>query len=49
MGFNVAGNIPPALTGAAGFWLGNSVSLALVAAALYWYMRHVQSVREAEG
>ena len=49
MGFNVPGNIPTVLTGAAGFWLGNSVSLALVAAALFWYMRHVQSLREAEG
>jgi multidrug resistance protein, MATE family len=28
--------------GAAGFWLGNSCSLGLVAAGLLWYLRIVQ-------
>ena len=34
LGFDVAGGTPAMLTGAAGFWLGNSISLALVAVAL---------------
>lgn len=33
---------PVSTRGAAGFWLGNSVSLALVAAGLLWYLRTVQ-------
>jgi MATE family multidrug resistance protein len=49
LGFDVLGNTPDALHGAAGFWLGNSVSLGLVAAALVWYMRRVQRICEAEG
>lgn len=49
LGFDVLGNTPDALRGAAGFWLGNSISLGLVAAALYWYLRRVQGLREAEG
>jgi MATE family multidrug resistance protein len=49
LGFDVLGNTPDALRGAAGFWLGNSISLGLVAAALYWYLRRVQRIREAEG
>jgi MATE family multidrug resistance protein len=49
LGFDVFGNTPAALRGAAGFWLGNSISLGLVAAALYWYLRRVQGLREAEG
>ena len=49
LGFDILGNTPDALRGAAGFWLGNSVSLGLVAAALVWYMRRVQRIREAEG
>ena len=49
LGFDILGNTPDALLGAAGFWLGNSVSLGLVAAALVWYMRRVQRIREAEG
>ena len=49
LGFDVLGNTPDALRGAAGFWLGNSVSLGLVAAALVWYLRRVQRIREAEG
>lgn len=48
MGFNVAGNTPAFLQGAAGFWLGNSLSLALVGIALVWYLRHIQRVMEAE-
>jgi multidrug resistance protein, MATE family len=49
LGFDVLGNTPDPLRGAAGFWLGNSVSLGLVAAALVWYMRRVQRIRESEG
>lgn len=48
MGFDVLGDTPAMLTGAAGFWLGNSISLALVAVALVWYLRHIQRLREAE-
>jgi MATE family multidrug resistance protein len=48
MGFNVIGNTPDFLQGAAGFWLGNSLSLALVGAALVWYLRRVQRIIEAE-
>ncbi|WP_151637048.1 MATE family efflux transporter [Noviherbaspirillum aerium] len=42
LGLNPFGISPPALQGAAGFWLGNSASLALVAAGLLWYLRIVQ-------
>lgn len=48
MGFNVLGNTPEFLQGAAGFWLGNSLSLALVGAALVWYLRRIQRVIESE-
>lgn len=48
MGFDMLGGTPAMLTGAAGFWLGNSISLALVAVALVWYLRRVQRQREAE-
>lgn len=48
LGFNVLGNTPAPLLGAAGFWLANSLSLALVAAALFWYLRRVQHLREAD-
>ena len=48
MGFNVLGNTPEFLQGAAGFWLGNSLSLALVGAALIWYLRRIQRVIELE-
>jgi len=42
LGLNPFGFSPTILRGAAGFWLGNSVSLALVALALLWYLRVVQ-------
>jgi len=42
LGLNPFGVSPPALQGAAGFWMGNSSSLALVAAGLLWYLRVVQ-------
>lgn len=42
LGLDPFGISPPALRGAAGFWLGNSASLALVGAALLWYLRVVQ-------
>jgi MATE family multidrug resistance protein len=48
MGFNITGTTPEFLQGAAGFWLGNSLSLALVGAALIWYLRRVQRIIEAE-
>lgn len=42
LGFNLSGMTPMALRGAAGFWFGNSLSIALVAAGLLWYLRHIQ-------
>ena len=45
LGFNIGGRIPVALHGAAGFWLGNSVSIAIVAGGLFWYLRKIQKVR----
>ena len=42
LGLNPFGIAPPALQGAAGFWMGNSSSLALVAAGLLWYLHVVQ-------
>ncbi len=48
LGFDVFGNTPEFLQGAAGFWLGNSLSLALVGAALVWYLRRIQRVIERE-
>jgi MATE family multidrug resistance protein len=48
LGFDVLGGTPVMLQGAAGFWLGNSVSLGLVGAALVWYLRRVQRLRESE-
>ncbi len=48
LGFDVLGGTPALLRGAAGFWLGNSISLALVAVALVWYLRHIQRLRERE-
>ena len=48
VGFDVLGVTPVTLMGAAGFWLGNSVSLALVGVALAWYLRRVQRRLEAE-
>ena len=46
LGFDVLGGTPQMLQGAAGFWLGNSISLAVVGVALLWYLRHVQRQRE---
>ena len=42
LGLDPWGISPSALHGAAGFWMGNSASLALVAAGLLWYLRLVQ-------
>ncbi|GIZ51994.1 MATE family efflux transporter [Noviherbaspirillum aridicola] len=42
LGLDPLGISPQPLRGAAGFWLGNSASLALVAAGLLWYLRIVQ-------
>jgi MATE family multidrug resistance protein len=42
LGFDLLGLTPPALRGAAGFWFGNSLSIALVAGGLLWYLRRVQ-------
>lgn len=49
LGLNPLGISPPALQGAAGFWFGNSASLALVAAGLLWYLRIVQRRMQREG
>ncbi|HZW11884.1 MAG TPA: MATE family efflux transporter [Noviherbaspirillum sp.] len=42
LGLDPFGISPPILQGAAGFWMGNSASLGLVAAGLLWYLRIVQ-------
>jgi MATE family multidrug resistance protein len=42
LGLDPYGIAPPVLQGAAGFWMGNSASLALVAAGLLWYLKVVQ-------
>lgn len=42
LGLDPYGWSPSVLRGAAGFWMGNSASLALVALALLWYLRIVQ-------
>ncbi len=42
IGFDVLGLSPEWLKGAAGFWMGNSLSLALVGVALIWYLKRVQ-------
>lgn len=42
LGLDPFGISPPVLHGASGFWMGNSASLALVAAGLLWYLRLVQ-------
>lgn len=46
LGLNPFGFSPAVFRGAAGFWMGNSSSLALVAAGLLWYLHIVQ--RNAE-
>ena len=46
IGFDVLGVSPAWLTGAAGFRLGNSLSLALVGIALVWYLKRVQHIVE---
>ena len=43
LGLNPLGISPEALHGAAGFWLSNSISLALLAIGLLWYLHRVQS------
>lgn len=48
LGLNPYGITPPLLQGAAGFWMGNSTSLALVAAGLLWYLRRVQRAAQRE-
>lgn len=42
LGLDPFGWSPPVLRGAVGFWMGNSLSLGLVAFALYWYLRYIQ-------
>ncbi|MET0964282.1 MAG: MATE family efflux transporter [Noviherbaspirillum sp.] len=42
LGLDPLGLAPEALHGAAGFWLGNSASLGLVAIGLLWYLRRVE-------
>jgi len=48
IGFDITGFTPASVQGAAGFWLGNSLSLALVGLALAWYLRRVQRIMETE-
>jgi MATE family multidrug resistance protein len=48
LGFNIFGFTPTYLQGAAGFWMGNSFSLALVGMALLWYLKHIQRLMETE-
>jgi multidrug resistance protein, MATE family len=50
LGLDPTGFAPAVLHGPAGFWLGNSVSLAVVAAGLLWYLHRVQarSLQEQE-
>ena len=48
IGFNITGLTPDFLLGAAGFWLGNSLSLALVGLALAWYLNRIQHILERE-
>lgn len=42
LGLDPFGIAPRAVQGAAGFWLGNSASLGLVAVGLLWYLRRVE-------
>lgn len=42
MGLDPLGIAPAAVRGAAGFWLGNSASLGLVAIGLLWYLRVIE-------
>jgi MATE family multidrug resistance protein len=42
LGLDPFGWAPAATRGAVGFWLGNSASIALVAASFLWYLRLVQ-------
>ncbi len=48
IGFDVLDITPTPLQGAAGFWLGNSLSLALVGIALAWYLKRVQALLALE-
>lgn len=49
LGLDPFGISPQALQGPAGFWMGNSASLALVAVGLFWYLRKVQRDFERSG
>ena len=42
LGLDPFGIVPPLISGAAGFWLANSCSLALVAVGLMWYLKRIQ-------
>lgn len=46
--FNITGSSPPFLQGPAGFWLGNTVSLSLVAIALVLLYRYISQRRIIE-
>ncbi|WP_246860493.1 MATE family efflux transporter [Noviherbaspirillum sp. UKPF54] len=48
LGLDPFGISPSLFHGAAGFWMGNSTSLALVATGLLWYLRVVQRNAERE-
>lgn len=42
VGLDPFGIMPAAIKGASGFWLANSVSLAIVAVMLVWYLKYIQ-------
>lgn len=43
LGFNLPGGLRLSMTGAAGFWIGNTASVALAAAGLLWYLHRIQN------
>jgi MATE family multidrug resistance protein len=49
LGLDPFGWAPEATRGAAGFWLGNSVSLALVAAGFLWYLHIIVQRKNGRG
>lgn len=45
VGIDPLGIAPPVLHGAVGFWLSSGISLAFVAAGLFWYLKRIQDQR----
>ncbi len=48
LAFDSLGLTPAWLLGATGFWFGNSLSIALVAISLLWYLRRIQGRAEQQ-